>query len=164
MDSRVLFDKECAKGAPIILLFVCWRDDSGVFEARLFSRTNNKLIFGFGDDCKRCDAIGLGLWMPVDTIAGVLAFWLFLVVLVGLVVVSSVIRGLREYHIPRPSAQELRGIDPSCAICFEDMTMGWSRKLPCSHVFHGDCIVAWTQRQQVSAQANKCGWVFLFVG
>ncbi|KAK9119367.1 hypothetical protein Scep_017460 [Stephania cephalantha] len=37
-----------------------------------------------------------------------------------------------------------------CMICFEEMEIGFEViQMPCKHVFHGDCINLWLQRNHV---------------
>ncbi|KAF8765901.1 hypothetical protein HU200_008052 [Digitaria exilis] len=55
---------------------------------------------------------------------------------------SEAMQGLREVAAP------MNGSDCCCAICFHDMDAGdvKLRAMPCSHVFHQDCIFKWLRR------------------
>ena len=40
-------------------------------------------------------------------------------------------------------------VDASCSVCLEDVLAGSeATKLPCSHLYHGDCIVKWLQNSK----------------
>ncbi|TDH71763.1 hypothetical protein CCR75_001793 [Bremia lactucae] len=47
-----------------------------------------------------------------------------------------------------PTAEELEETDKTCIICREEMTPSTCKKLPCSHIFHINCLKMWIQRQQ----------------
>jgi E3 ubiquitin-protein ligase synoviolin len=51
-------------------------------------------------------------------------------------------------RFPNPTEQELQETDRTCIICREEMTPDVCKKLPCSHIFHVDCLKMWVQRQQ----------------
>lgn len=51
-------------------------------------------------------------------------------------------------RFPNPTEEELQGTDRTCIICREEMTAEACKKLPCSHIFHIDCLKMWVQRQQ----------------
>ena len=51
-------------------------------------------------------------------------------------------------RFPNPTEEELQETDRTCIICREEMTPGACKKLPCSHIFHVDCLKMWVQRQQ----------------
>ncbi|KAI9914341.1 hypothetical protein PsorP6_006885 [Peronosclerospora sorghi] len=51
-------------------------------------------------------------------------------------------------RFPDPTEQELQETDRTCIICREEMTRIACKKLPCSHIFHVDCLKMWVQRQQ----------------
>jgi E3 ubiquitin-protein ligase synoviolin len=52
-------------------------------------------------------------------------------------------------RFPNPTEEELEATDRTCIICREEMTSALSKKLPCTHIFHVDCLRMWVQRQQV---------------
>lgn len=52
-------------------------------------------------------------------------------------------------RFPSPTEEELQETDRTCIICREEMTPESCKKLPCSHIFHVDCLKMWVQRQQV---------------
>jgi len=50
---------------------------------------------------------------------------------------------------PDATAEELANTDNVCIICREEMVAGSStKKLPCNHIFHKNCLRSWFQRQQ----------------
>merc|ERR550532_1306026 len=51
---------------------------------------------------------------------------------------------------PDATAEELANTDNVCIICREEMspTPGATKKLPCGHIFHRNCLRSWFQRQQ----------------
>ncbi|KAG7396839.1 E3 ubiquitin-protein ligase synoviolin [Phytophthora boehmeriae] len=51
-------------------------------------------------------------------------------------------------RFPNPTEEELQETDRTCIICREEMTPETCKKLPCSHIFHVDCLKMWVQRQQ----------------
>ncbi|CAI5708405.1 unnamed protein product [Peronospora destructor] len=51
-------------------------------------------------------------------------------------------------RFPNPTEEELQETDRTCIICREEMIPGACKKLPCSHIFHVDCLKMWVQRQQ----------------
>ncbi|TMW55545.1 hypothetical protein Poli38472_010427 [Pythium oligandrum] len=51
-------------------------------------------------------------------------------------------------RFPNPTEEELQDTDRTCIICREEMTSASCKKLPCSHIFHMDCLKMWVQRQQ----------------
>ncbi|GMF54228.1 unnamed protein product [Phytophthora fragariaefolia] len=51
-------------------------------------------------------------------------------------------------RFPNPTEEELQETDRTCIICREEMTPDVCKKLPCSHIFHVDCLKMWVQRQQ----------------
>ncbi|KAE8974813.1 hypothetical protein PF005_g25879 [Phytophthora fragariae] len=51
-------------------------------------------------------------------------------------------------RFPNPTEEELQETDRTCIICREEMTPDACKKLPCSHIFHVDCLKMWVQRQQ----------------
>lgn len=51
-------------------------------------------------------------------------------------------------RFPNPTEEELQETDRTCIICREEMISNASKKLPCSHIFHVDCLKMWVQRQQ----------------
>lgn len=53
-------------------------------------------------------------------------------------------------RFPNPTEEELQETDRTCIICREEMQSDACKKLPCSHIFHVDCLKMWVQRQQVS--------------
>ncbi|RHZ41131.1 hypothetical protein DYB31_011265 [Aphanomyces astaci] len=52
-------------------------------------------------------------------------------------------------RFPSPTEDEMNETDRICIICREEMTLDSSKKLPCSHIFHLNCLRMWLQRQQV---------------
>lgn len=55
-------------------------------------------------------------------------------------------------RFPNPTEEELEATDRTCIICREEMSSDACKKLPCSHIFHVDCLKMWVQRQQVHTQ------------
>ncbi|CAH0489096.1 unnamed protein product [Peronospora farinosa] len=51
-------------------------------------------------------------------------------------------------RFPNPTEEELQETDRTCIICREEMIPDACKKLPCSHIFHVDCLKMWVQRQQ----------------
>ncbi|KDO28192.1 hypothetical protein SPRG_06240 [Saprolegnia parasitica CBS 223.65] len=51
-------------------------------------------------------------------------------------------------RFPSPTEDELNDTDRICIICREEMTPETCKKLPCSHIFHLNCLRMWLQRQQ----------------
>ncbi|KAF1316586.1 E3 ubiquitin-protein ligase hrd1, partial [Globisporangium splendens] len=51
-------------------------------------------------------------------------------------------------RFPNPTEEELQETDRTCIICREEMDSEACKKLPCSHIFHIDCLKMWVQRQQ----------------
>uniref|UniRef100_A0AAV1TSB6 RING-type E3 ubiquitin transferase n=1 Tax=Peronospora matthiolae TaxID=2874970 RepID=A0AAV1TSB6_9STRA len=51
-------------------------------------------------------------------------------------------------RFPNPTELELQEMDRTCIICREEMTPEVCKKLPCSHIFHVNCLKMWVQRQQ----------------
>ncbi|OQS02175.1 hypothetical protein THRCLA_05429 [Thraustotheca clavata] len=51
-------------------------------------------------------------------------------------------------RFPSPTDAELDETDRICIICREEMTPDTCKKLPCSHIFHLNCLRMWLQRQQ----------------
>uniref|UniRef100_M4C0U1 RING-type E3 ubiquitin transferase n=1 Tax=Hyaloperonospora arabidopsidis (strain Emoy2) TaxID=559515 RepID=M4C0U1_HYAAE len=51
-------------------------------------------------------------------------------------------------RFPNPTELELQEMDRTCIICREEMTSDVCKKLPCSHIFHVNCLKMWVQRQQ----------------
>jgi E3 ubiquitin-protein ligase synoviolin len=51
-------------------------------------------------------------------------------------------------RFPNPTEEELQDTDRTCIICREEMAPAACKKLPCSHIFHVDCLKMWVQRQQ----------------
>jgi len=49
---------------------------------------------------------------------------------------------------PDATAEELSATDNVCIICREEMTASATKKLPCNHIFHRNCLRSWFQRQQ----------------
>merc|ERR1719222_1426480 len=49
---------------------------------------------------------------------------------------------------PDATAEELAATDNVCIICREEMTASATKKLPCNHIFHRNCLRSWFQRQQ----------------
>jgi len=49
---------------------------------------------------------------------------------------------------PDATADELSATDNVCIICREEMTASATKKLPCNHIFHRNCLRSWFQRQQ----------------
>ncbi|CAK4609141.1 hypothetical protein LEN26_000432 [Aphanomyces euteiches] len=51
-------------------------------------------------------------------------------------------------RFPNPTEEEMNETDRICIICREEMTLDASKKLPCTHIFHLNCLRMWLQRQQ----------------
>ncbi|CAI5739488.1 unnamed protein product [Hyaloperonospora brassicae] len=51
-------------------------------------------------------------------------------------------------RFPNPTELELQETDRTCIICREEMSPDVCKKLPCSHIFHVNCLKMWVQRQQ----------------
>merc|ERR1719432_533256 len=49
---------------------------------------------------------------------------------------------------PDATAEELAATDNVCIICREEMSASATKKLPCNHIFHRNCLRSWFQRQQ----------------
>jgi len=49
---------------------------------------------------------------------------------------------------PDATAEELANTDNVCIICREEMVAPSTKKLPCNHIFHRNCLRSWFQRQQ----------------
>jgi len=49
---------------------------------------------------------------------------------------------------PDATAEELENTDNVCIICREEMQAPSTKKLPCNHIFHKNCLRSWFQRQQ----------------
>ncbi|RHY34219.1 hypothetical protein DYB32_001876 [Aphanomyces invadans] len=54
-------------------------------------------------------------------------------------------------RFPNPTEEEMNETDRICIICREEMTLETAKKLPCTHIFHLNCLRMWLQRQQVNA-------------
>nr|CAG4643846.1 EOG090X03TK [Lepidurus arcticus] len=64
----------------------------------------------------------------------------------------DVVQSRRAIHhmntlYPDATPEELAAVDNVCIICREEMITG-SKKLPCNHIFHTNCLRSWFQRQQ----------------
>nr|CAG4651715.1 EOG090X03TK [Triops cancriformis] len=64
----------------------------------------------------------------------------------------DVVQSRRAIHhmntlYPDATSEELAAVDNVCIICREEMVAG-SKKLPCNHIFHTNCLRSWFQRQQ----------------
>ena len=46
----------------------------------------------------------------------------------------------------QPNPGELKNTDKTCAICREEMEANSTRKLPCNHIFHRNCLQKWILR------------------
>ncbi|XP_050271963.1 E3 ubiquitin-protein ligase BIG BROTHER-like [Quercus robur] len=53
---------------------------------------------------------------------------------------ERLIVGLKVVNIEEGSSLLLGG---ECAVCLEQFRVGWHAKLPCSHIFHRNCILQW---------------------
>ncbi len=52
-------------------------------------------------------------------------------------------------YYPDATDEELANTDNVCIICRDEMTASPStKKLPCNHIFHKNCLRSWFQRQQ----------------
>jgi len=49
---------------------------------------------------------------------------------------------------PDATEEELANSDNVCIICREEMQAPSTKKLPCGHIFHKNCLRSWFQRQQ----------------
>ena len=49
---------------------------------------------------------------------------------------------------PDATPEELENTDNVCIICREEMQAPSTKKLPCNHIFHKNCLRSWFQRQQ----------------
>jgi len=49
---------------------------------------------------------------------------------------------------PDATPEELSNTDNVCIICREEMVAPSTKKLPCNHIFHRNCLRSWFQRQQ----------------
>ncbi|KAK3594629.1 hypothetical protein CHS0354_013254 [Potamilus streckersoni] len=56
------------------------------------------------------------------------------------------IYNMNQYY-PDATEEDLQSTDRVCIICREDMIRD-SKKLPCNHIFHTNCLRSWFQRQQ----------------
>lgn len=57
------------------------------------------------------------------------------------------INNMNMYY-PDATEEELRNTDNVCIICREEMQAPSTKKLPCGHIFHKNCLRSWFQRQQ----------------
>ena len=57
---------------------------------------------------------------------------------------------------PDATAEELAATDNVCIICREEMTASSTKKLPCGHIFHRNCLRSWwvLNISQISASSN----------
>lgn len=66
---------------------------------------------------------------------------------------NDVILSRRAIHnmntwYPDATPEELENTDNVCIICREEMIASSTKKLPCNHIFHKNCLRSWFQRQQ----------------
>ena len=66
---------------------------------------------------------------------------------------NDVILSRRAIHnmntwYPDATEEELAATDNVCIICREEMLAPSTKKLPCNHIFHKNCLRSWFQRQQ----------------
>ena len=66
---------------------------------------------------------------------------------------NDVILSRRAIHnmntwYPDATPEELENTDNVCIICREEMIANSTKKLPCNHIFHKNCLQSWFQRQQ----------------
>merc|ERR1711988_1867421 len=66
---------------------------------------------------------------------------------------NDVILSRRAIHnmntwYPDATPEELENSDNVCIICREEMVANQTKKLPCGHIFHKNCLQSWFQRQQ----------------
>eukprot|EP00093_Oithona_nana_P009345 09345.XXX_221603_219648_1 [CDS] Oithona nana genome sequencing. len=66
---------------------------------------------------------------------------------------NDVILSRRAIHnmntwYPDATPEELENTDNICIICREEMVAPSTKKLPCGHIFHKNCLRSWFQRQQ----------------
>ena len=66
---------------------------------------------------------------------------------------NDVILSRRAIHnmntwYPDATPEELENTDNICIICREEMVASSTKKLPCGHIFHKNCLRSWFQRQQ----------------
>lgn len=66
---------------------------------------------------------------------------------------NDVILSRRAIHnmntwYPDATPEELENTDNVCIICREEMVASSTKKLPCGHIFHKNCLRSWFQRQQ----------------
>jgi E3 ubiquitin-protein ligase synoviolin len=66
---------------------------------------------------------------------------------------NDVILSRRAIHnmntwYPDATPEELENTDNVCIICREEMVAASTKKLPCNHIFHKNCLRSWFQRQQ----------------
>merc|ERR1719481_2428050 len=66
---------------------------------------------------------------------------------------NDVILSRRAIHnmntwYPDATPEELAATDNVCIICREEMQAPTTKKLPCNHIFHKNCLRSWFQRQQ----------------
>ena len=54
---------------------------------------------------------------------------------------ERLIVGLKVVNIEEGASVLLGG--EQCAVCLEEFGVGWQPKLPCSHIFHQNCIIHW---------------------
>ena len=62
-------------------------------------------------------------------------------------IVFRAIHNMNTWY-PDATPEELENTDNVCIICREEMQAPSTKKLPCNHIFHKNCLRSWFQRQQ----------------
>ncbi|OHS96731.1 hypothetical protein TRFO_37082 [Tritrichomonas foetus] len=105
------------------------------------SRLMVNIIF-FGHFVVRC-SFGLHAFMIFNIIANL---WKLITKVMSLIQYYKLLNDLRVV-LPAPSHEDLTK-DSTCIICRGTMSESDSKKLPCGHCFHLDCIERWISQQQ----------------
>ena len=71
----------------------------------------------------------------------------------------SVIKKIHSDH-PTATCEELATFADLCAICMKEMEEDTvNKKLPCRHIFHGDCLLPWLLIRRVCPTCARGCWI-----